>query len=74
MKKIIPFATIALSSLFLFGCGQDNVNYTGCWLGESNMAFEVFTENGITYMPIYYCMFYDNNAIDESDLIIPELV
>ena len=35
---------------------------------------EVFTENGITYMPIYYCMFYDNNAIDESDLIIPEIV
>ena len=49
MKKIIPFATIALSSLFLFGCGQDNVNYTGCWLGESNMAFEVFTENGMDY-------------------------
>jgi hypothetical protein len=35
---------------------------------------EVFTENGITYMPIYYCMFYDNNAIDESDLIIPEIM
>ena len=49
MKKIIPFATIALSSLFLFGCGQDNVNYTGCWLGESNIAFEVFTENGTDY-------------------------
>jgi hypothetical protein len=49
MKKIIPFTTIALSSLFLFGCGQEKVNYSGCWLGESNMAFEVFTENGTDY-------------------------
>ena len=49
MKKLIPFATLALSSLFLFGCGQDNVNYTGCWLGEENMAFEVLTENGTDY-------------------------
>ena len=49
MKKLITFATLALSSLFLFGCGQDNVNYTGCWLGEENMAFEVLTENGTDY-------------------------
>ena len=50
MKKIIPFATLALSSLFLFGCGQDNVNYTGCWLGDENMAFEVLTENGTDFI------------------------
>ena len=49
MKKIIPFATLTLSSLLFFGCGQDNVNYTGCWLGEENMAFEVLTENGTDY-------------------------
>ena len=49
MKKIIPFATLSLSSLLLLGCGQDNVNYTGCWLGEENMAFEVLTENGSDY-------------------------
>ena len=49
MKKIIPFTAIALSSLFLFGCEQSNVNYTGCWLGESDMAFEVLTENGTDY-------------------------
>ena len=49
MKKIIPFAAITLSSLFLFGCEQSNVNYTGCWLGESDMAFEVLTENGTDY-------------------------
>ena len=46
MKKIIPLATIALSSLFLFGCGQDKANYTGYWLGEADMAFEVLTDNG----------------------------
>ena len=50
MKKIISFTTIALSSLFLFGCGQDNVNYTGCWLGEADMAFEVLSENGKDYI------------------------
>ena len=49
MKKIIPFTTIALSSLFLFGCGQDKVDYTGCWLGESNMAFEVLTQDGTDF-------------------------
>ena len=49
MKKIIPFATLTLSSLLLFGCGENNVNYTGCWLGEENMAFEVLTENGTDY-------------------------
>ncbi len=50
MKKIIPFAAIALSSLFLSGCGQDKVDYTGHWLGEENMAFEVLTENGSDYI------------------------
>ena len=49
MKKIIPFATLTLSSLLFFGCGQDDVNYTGCWLGEENMAFEVLTENGTDF-------------------------
>jgi|GEM_PF-538808 len=49
MKKIIPFATFTLSSLLFLGCGESNVNYTGCWLGEENMAFEVLTENGTDY-------------------------
>ena len=50
MKKITLFATIALSSLFFFGCEQNKVNYTGCWLGEENMTFEVLTENGSDYI------------------------
>ena len=50
MKKITLFTTIALSSLFFFGCEQNKVNYTGCWLGEENMAFEVLTENGSDYI------------------------
>ena len=33
---------------------------------------KVYTENGITYMPIYYCMFF-NNEIEDSNLVIPEI-
>ncbi len=35
---------------------------------------EVFEEEGITYMPIYYCMFIDNNAQANNDVIIPEVL
>lgn len=34
---------------------------------------KVYTENGITYMPIYYCMFFSNKIEDEADLVIPEI-
>lgn len=33
----------------------------------------VYRKEGILYMPIYYCMFFDNKVQDETDLIIPEL-
>lgn len=33
---------------------------------------EVFTKNGVTYLPIYYCMFLDNGLRDEP-VILPEL-
>lgn len=33
----------------------------------------VYSENGITYMPIYFCMFLNNQADDEASLIIPEV-
>ena len=33
----------------------------------------VYRKDGILYMPIYYCMFFDNKVQDETDLIIPEL-
>ena len=33
---------------------------------------KVYTENSITYMPIYYCMFF-NNEIEDSNLVIPEI-
>lgn len=33
---------------------------------------KVYTENGITYMPIYYSMFF-NNEIEDSNLVIPEI-
>lgn len=29
--------------------------------------------NGITYLPVYYCMFFNNDAADESELIVPEV-
>lgn len=35
---------------------------------------KVFEERGITYLPIYYCMFLDNNgAQDRSELIVPDM-
>ena len=34
----------------------------------------VFVKDGITYLPIYYCMFFDNDSVDnEEDLIIPQV-
>ncbi len=33
----------------------------------------VYRKDGILYMPIYYCMFFDNNVQDETELIIPEV-
>jgi uncharacterized protein len=34
----------------------------------------VYKERGITYMPIYYCMFFTNQVTDEKDCIIPEVL
>ena len=34
----------------------------------------VYQQEGITYMPIYYCMFFENNKVeDETDYVIPEI-
>lgn len=33
----------------------------------------VYRKDGILYMPIYYCMFFDNKVQDETELIIPEV-
>ena len=33
----------------------------------------VYRKDGILYLPIYYCMFFDNKVQDETDLIIPEV-
>lgn len=34
----------------------------------------VYVEQGITYMPIYYVMFYKNEPVSDSDCIIPEVM
>lgn len=39
-----------------------------------NNGQRVYKESGITYMPIYYCMFFTNQVADEKDCIIPEVV
>ena len=44
MKKAILISATLISSMFLFGCG-DNASYTGCWKGEANMIFEVLSDN-----------------------------
>lgn len=34
----------------------------------------VFQEKGITYLPIYYCMFFQNDRVDDAEnLVIPEV-
>ena len=34
----------------------------------------VYQQNGIFYMPIYYCMFFDNNiAENEAECVIPQI-
>ena len=35
---------------------------------------EVSIKNGITYLPVYYCMFYQKDFVrDEGELVIPEI-
>ena len=34
----------------------------------------VYQEEGITYMPIYYCMFFENNNVDDdAEFVIPKV-
>ncbi len=33
----------------------------------------VYSEHGIVYLPIYYCMFFDQNASASDECIIPEI-
>jgi type III secretory pathway lipoprotein EscJ len=44
MKKAILISATLVSTMFLFGCGEQT-NYTGCWKGEANMIFEVLSDN-----------------------------
>ena len=35
---------------------------------------EVYVRDGITYLPIYYCMFYlSDKTASDTDLVIPEI-
>ena len=39
-----------------------------------NNEREVSVKNGITYLPVYYCMFYQRDFVqDEGELIVPEI-
>ncbi len=39
-----------------------------------NNEREVAVKNGITYLPVYYCMFYQRDGLrDEGELIVPEI-
>jgi hypothetical protein len=39
-----------------------------------NNEREVAVKNGITYLPVYYCMFYQRDfVLDEEGLVIPEI-
>ena len=46
MKKVFLISASLISSMFFFACSGDNARYTGCWKGESNMIFEVLSDNG----------------------------
>lgn len=35
---------------------------------------QVYVKNGITYLPIYYCMFLENNKVDnKEEMVIPQI-
>lgn len=34
---------------------------------------QVYKDSGITYLPVYYCMFFDNSTPKDEDCIIPEI-
>lgn len=34
---------------------------------------QVYKDSGITYLPVYYCMFFDNSNPKDEDCIIPEI-
>jgi hypothetical protein len=39
-----------------------------------NNEREITVKNGITYLPVYYCMFYQRDFVrDEGELIVPEI-
>ena len=41
---------------------------------NSTRTTEVCVRNGITYLPIYYCMFYQSDkTAGGTDLVIPEI-
>ena len=39
-----------------------------------NNEREISVKNGVTYLPVYYCMFYQRDFVrDEGDFVIPEI-
>ena len=34
---------------------------------------EVYKKRGVTYMPIYYCMFLQHDAVEDNSVVLPEL-
>lgn len=38
-----------------------------------NNEMEVVEKNGIVYLPVYYCMFYEFDKADENECVIPEI-
>ena len=39
-----------------------------------NNERKISVKNGVTYLPVYYCMFYQRDFVrDESELVIPEV-
>lgn len=49
MKKIITLLAFSFLALSFIACDSGKQNYVGYWMGESNMIFEVLTENQKDY-------------------------
>lgn len=49
MKKIITLLAFSFLALSFVACDSGKQNYVGYWMGESNMIFEVLTENQKDY-------------------------
>ena len=45
------------------------------YVDKTDLVYQLtYVKDGITYLPIYYCMFLENNKVDdEEEMVIPPI-